>query len=369
MGQPNLKDVSSDCAKTKFDKLSMNIVLIRRRFSATGGAERYLERLGNALQIRGHEVTLVCESWEGGEVPFTVRTTSTNSPASFAQAVQNLHLQDEYDVVFSLERVPGCDLYRAGDGLHCEWMRLRSIYSPITGFLRNQFNLKNGIIRKLEAELFQLKSVRRIIANANHTKEAIIRKFHYPRELIDVVYNGVSFEQFALGDRRAGRKAFNLPEDAFIVLLVGAGYERKGVKYAEEAVSRLEGWPLLLIDSPQSIPMADIYAMADVFLLPTLYDPFSNVVLEALAAGLPVITTIHNGASEIIDHGKDGFILQRADDVDVMENYLRQLMDPSERAKFRIPAQTLAQKFNLKRNVDDTLKICEKVAAERAKSV
>jgi len=56
-----------------------------------------------------------------------------------------------------------------------------------------------------------------------------------------------------------------------------------------------------------------LYGMADVFVLPTIYDPFSNATIEAMAAGLPVITTQYNGASEIIEEGEHGFIVDPLD--------------------------------------------------------
>jgi UDP-glucose:(heptosyl)LPS alpha-1,3-glucosyltransferase len=108
--------------------------------------------------------------------------------------------------------------------------------------------------------------------------------------------------------------------------------------------------------------MPDIYAAADVFLLPTLYDPFSNATLEALATGLPVITTVHNGVSEVITDGENGFILPAADAVPQMSELLKRLADPAVRAALRTPAQELASRFTIEQNVDATLKVCMQTA-------
>jgi UDP-glucose:(heptosyl)LPS alpha-1,3-glucosyltransferase len=339
----------------------MRIVLLRRRYSATGGAENYLERLAKGLCKHGHEITLVCEEWkQSGSAITSIRTVLTSDPADFAQAVCKLQLKNDFDLVFSLERVPGCDLYRAGDGVHAEWLEQRARYSPLLGRFRNWLNPKNRIMRKLESELFRAENTGRIIANSQMIKDSIMQRFGYPADRIDLVYNGVPFERFSTGNRKAGRLALHLADDVFVVLLVGAGRERKGVAYAQAAVSHLPNAKLVVIDQPVSTPLPDIYAAADVFLLPTLYDPFANVTLEAMAAGLPVLTTIHNGASEIITSGKEGFILDRADDIRGMVNHLKYLRDdPTIRRKMGNAAQALARQFTIERNVEETLRICE----------
>src|SRR5476649_411631 len=119
-----------------------------------------------------------------------------------------------------------------------------------------------------------------------------------------------------MGDRALGRRGLGLTADDYVVLLVGAGAERKGHAIAREAMRLIKKKysKLVIIDSPPPVAMPHVYAAADVFLLPTLYDPFANVTLEALAAGLPVITSAQNGASEIMTHETNGFILPRADD-------------------------------------------------------
>lgn len=336
----------------------MNIALIRRRFSPTGGAERYLERLAGALQERGHRVVLACESWQEGAQSALrdVRHVESNDPVSFAQAVRALRLEKEFDVVFSLERVPGCDVYRAGDGVHAEWLEQRALYGGLFGRFQNWIKSKNRSVCALEAEVFRPENTRQLIANSEMVKESIIRRFDFPAEHIRVIRNGVPVERFASGNRAAGRKALGIRDDEYIVLLVGAGRERKGVKYAQAAVNRTPGARLLVVDNAPAVPMPDIYAAADVFLLPTLYDPFANVTLEALAAGLPVLTTRHNGGAEILTPGVNGIVFERADAVADMAQALARLHDKAERERFRTPAQTLARQFDLSRNVEETLK-------------
>lgn len=335
----------------------MRIALIRRRFSPTGGAERYLERLAGALRERGHTVVLACESWESKATCFHgVQTVKSNDPASFACAIRELRLSDTFDVVFSLERVPGCDVYRAGDGVHADWLDQRAFYGGLLGRFQNWVKPKNREMCALDAELFRPENTRHVIANSSMVKNAIVWRYGYPVDRITVIHNGVPVEDFARGNRETGRAAFNLGADDYVILLVGAGRERKGVKYAQAAVRRTPGARLLVIDTPPPVPMPDVYAAADVFLLPTLYDPFANVTLEALAAGLPVLTTRHNGGAEILTRGFDGLVFERADAVRDMAQALTRLRDRGERLRFRAPAQALARQYDLSRNVEETLR-------------
>ena len=340
------------------------IALLRRRFSPTGGAERYLLRLAAGLATAGHHLTLYCEEWTPLENPFhDVRTIASHDPISYAKKIAELPLRDRHDIVFSLERVPGCDLYRAGDGVHAEWLGYRRAFEPVLGPIRTLLRGKNRQVCELEARVFAPEGARHVICNSRFVADQITQRFGYPPSRITIVPNGVPYNQFSTGDRVLGRQALKLSPSDYVVLLVGAGAERKGHAIARAAVRQLRrpGAKLVIVDSPPPVAMPHVYAAADVFLLPTLYDPFANVTLEALAAGLPVITSAQNGASEIIENEGNGFILPRADDMNLIVHLLDHLADPEFRARFRQPAQELARQYDLTRNVTATLAVFDRV--------
>jgi UDP-glucose:(heptosyl)LPS alpha-1,3-glucosyltransferase len=346
-------------------KRTWRIAFLRRRFSPTGGAERYLLRLASGLAARGHEITLYCEDWSPRENPFQeVRKVDSDDPVSFARKIVIKPMRDRHDIIFSLERVPHCDLYRAGDGVHADWLAYRRAFHPVMGRVRALLRRKNDELCRLEARVFAPGGVRRVICNSRFVAEQIMQRFHFPSDRIDVIYNGVPYQQFSMGDRALGRRALQLNADDYVVLLVGAGAERKGHAIAREAMRRIKKKyaKLLIVDSPPPVAMPHVYAAADVFLLPTLYDPFANVTLEALAAGLPVITSAQNGASEIIEDDRNGFILPRADDDKLIVHLLDYLADPAHRARFREPAQALARHYDLPRNLNATLAVFDKLA-------
>jgi len=345
-------------------KRTWRIAFLRRRFSPTGGAERYLLRLASGLATQGHQITLYCEEWSPRENPFQkVMMVESKNPVSFAAKIATIPLRDRHDIVFSLERVTHCDIYRAGDGVHADWLAYRQAFYPVRGRLRTLLRAKNRDLCRLEAKVFAPGGAKRVICNSRFVAEQIKQRFGFPEERIDVVPNGVPYQEFSTGDRALGRHKLGLAEDDYVVLLVGAGAERKGHAIAREAMRRVQDKraKLLIVDRPPPVAMKHVYAAADVFLLPTLYDPFANVTLEALAAGLPVITSAQNGASEIIANEKNGFVLPRADDDKLIVHLLKQLADPQARAAFREPAQNLALQYDLPRNITATLAVFEKL--------
>ncbi len=345
----------------------LRIALVRRRYSPTGGAERYLERLAQSLMAQGCSISLWCESWpKSHSVIKEIYPLSSNSVESFAAAVQKAKIREKADLIFTLDRVPGCDLYRVGDGIHAEWLKHRAHYRPWIGTLSNWIKPKNRIVCQLDLEIFSDPALQGIIANSKMVKEEIVQRYGVPENKIQVIHNGIPYTTFSSGNRELGRKALQVAIDEYLVLLVGAGSERKGIRYLKAAIAGMSPSPrLVIISQPPSVELQHLYAAADVFALPTLYDPFANVTLEALAAGLPVITTRHNGAHEIITHEKNGVVLDRANNIEGIRKLLERFRDPKEREKFREPARQLAAQFTMERNVEETLKVIEAILEKK----
>src|SRR5207302_4250522 len=106
-----------------------------------------------------------------------------------------------------------------------------------------------------------------------------------------------------------------------------------------------------------------VYAAADIFILPTIYDPFSNACLEALACGLPVITTRSNGFSEIIENSVQGSIVADSGNLVELRDAIHVWSDPSRRGVARTTNIDRASQFDVSVNVTQTLEVFARASA------
>ncbi|PYK20928.1 MAG: hypothetical protein DME55_00780 [Verrucomicrobia bacterium] len=364
---------------------NLSIVFVRRGYSPTGGAEAYLKRLAGGVIEAGHEVQLVATNdWPAAEWPFgSITRLNAKSPIGFANELEQMRTELRCDVLFSLERVWSCDVYRAGDGVHRAWLdRRRKFELPLKRFVRSLSSKHQDLLR-LEQSLFSDDSTRRVIAGSQMVKDEIVNFYHYPADKIDIVRNGVPLEKFRFDRelREKSREELNLKPDQTVLLFAGSGWERKGLLFAIEAAALCGDRKLRLLvaghgnaalyktkrlrfwhDEPvqflgEVADMLRVYAAADIFILPTIYDPFSNACLEALACGLPVITTCSNGFSEIIENGVHGSIVDHAGDLPGLREAILLWSDPSRRAVARSTNTELAAQFGISKNTSETLAI------------
>jgi UDP-glucose:(heptosyl)LPS alpha-1,3-glucosyltransferase len=364
--------------------MQLTIGIVRRGFSSGGGAEAYLKRLAAGVAEAGHPVSLFtsaewpAEEWNFGPI---VRLRATDA-VGFADELETVS-RANCDVLLSLERVWRCDVYRAGDGVHRAWLERRAQVAGPLQKLSRLFNRKHSATLSLEKSLFAKGGAMRVIANSRMVKEEIIRIYGYPADKIDVVYNGLPLETMRRDelDRAKTRETFGLGHDDVVVLFAGSGWERKGLRFAIEAVERQNPQIKFLVagrGEPRKFSstrvqflgvvreMPSLYHAADIFLLPTIYDPFSNACLEALATGRPVITTRANGFSEIMGNARHGTIVEDARDIEALDAALQFWSDPARRAQARLDNLALAARFDISANVAQTLQILPQTAASAA---
>lgn len=356
----------------------MKLALIRRRFSEVGGAELYAQRLLHGLAQAGHVVSLFTESWDNPPESVTVRLIPNKAPrarrlATFATAVKAALARESFDCVFSLERTACQDVYRAGDGVHRVWLQRRREFAPWFRKPWVGWGAFHRTMLALEAETFSPRNTRCVIANSEMVKNEILYHFNFPAEQIHVVRNGIDLQRFKAGDRAATRARFGVREDEFLLLFVGSGWERKGLSFLLKAARALarEQVKLLVVGkgrkpawTPPNVIFAGsmsnvehAYAAADLFTFLPIYEPSANVCFEALAAGLPVLTSRYNGAGEILEEGCTGTVLPSPADVPAIVQAIRFW-------RARPAARLSGQKFDLgmDQNVAQTIAIIERLA-------
>lgn len=353
----------------------MKIGLVRRGYSPTGGAEAYLRRFADAATTAGHLCVLFADGawpeWTAERVKIAGGT-----PRQFADALVASKPRERCDFLFSLERVWECDAYRAGDGVHAAWLERRQAFEPLWRSFFRRFSGKHHDLLEIERALFSTSGARVVIANSEMVKREIEQRFGFPPERIHVVYNGVPAFLPPTNARAEMRDQLGLSQTDYVLLFAGSGWDRKGLRFAIEAVNASAAKPTLLVagrGKAAAMPPSDrvrflgpvsemsrVLAAADAFILPTLYEPFSNACLEALVAGLPVLTTAHNGFSEIIESGIEGEVFSDPRDTAALAAGIGRWGDAARRGEVRPRLLAKAARFTIAENVRSTLAIIEK---------
>jgi len=340
----------------------LKLAIVRQRYNPYGGAERFVARALPALERAGAEVALISRGATGWGARRVIRVDpfyfgNLWRDWSFARAARATWRRLGFTLVQSHERIPGCDVYRAGDGVHRRWLELRRAAAGPLERLGIALNPYHDYVCAAEKRMFEHPRLRAVICNSKMVREDIQRAFRVAPDKLHVIYNGVDLEHFHPRQRAALREAARAelacrPGET-LFLFVGSGFSRKGLAAAIDALALAarESFRLLVVgrDREQAHFEAQarmrgvgervrfvggrddvrpLYAAADCFILPTRYDPFPNTALEALAMGLPVIVSTRCGAAEVVRDGANGWVCE-PDDPPGIARFMRFAADAS----------------------------------------
>ncbi len=335
----------------------MKIAIVRQRYNPFGGAERFVERALGALASEGAEVTLITRNWDGApregfkqitcDPPYSrLFGGRAARDRSFATAAQAEMAKGGFDITQSHERIPGCMIFRAGDGVHAAWLAHRArVLGPLQR-LSQPCAPYHRYILAAEREMFADPALRAVICNSQMVAEEISHFYGVDRSKLPVIYNGVDTTVFhpALADecRERTRAEAGIRADVPVLLFVGSGFERKGVPQLLRAAAQMQSCAtqIVIVGADRKLkamqalasklgldkrvlftgPLKDVrpwYGAADGFVLPTLYDPCPNAALEALACGLPLLTSTTCGAQEWVASGVNGWVVDAVDETDL----------------------------------------------------
>ena len=373
------------------------IALIRSRYTPFGGAERFVESALGALADKGVTLTLITREWKGP----TERSVILCNPFhigrlwrdwGFARRVQITLVEKPFALVQSHERIAGCDVFRAGDGVHAAWLEARRRTQGPLARLATRCSPWHRYMLKAEAQMFAHPRLRAVVCISRMVASDVRHFFNVPEEKLHVIYNGIDSDDFnpklRLTHRESVRENLGIPVEAVVFLFVGSGFDRKGVRQLLAAFADLAEQRAHLVivgkDRDQRVyedyakargirqrvhfcgPQRDVrpfYGAADVFVLPTLYEPLSNAVLEALACGLPVITSTRCGAAELITNGVNGFVCD-ALDVNALTSHMTSLLDPALKKSAGEAARLSVQHLTLDDMSSKYLRLYEKLLSE-----
>lgn len=333
------------------------IYFIREKNTKFGGAEVYLSRLANALKNQGIEYQIINSIFPNF------------LPSWFRIILFNLQvcLTRKNRLYFSLERIICPDIYRAGDGVHRVFLSVEK---------KSRSNLLHPVYLFLEKRCFN--NARYIVANSNMIKQQIINTYDITSEKIKVIYNGIESKKMDYQSAFSKLSVeFSINKNQPIVLYVGSGFKRKGVEEFLQIISNLNNIEIkaFVIGKEKNIEqyqnlakklnidnqviftgpredVDDFYTISDIFLFPTHYEPFSNVVLEAMNFENVVFTTAQNGASEILD---EYFIMKQPNDFSIVSKIQDLLNNDSKLKNIKADNRLKSKQFSIEKNLEATL--------------
>jgi UDP-glucose:(heptosyl)LPS alpha-1,3-glucosyltransferase len=333
-----------------------------------GGQERYIAELAERLGER-HDVHLYARTCRGVDCervhlhPVSVpdRPIIVKSAAFFVRASAMVR-REAFDIVHTIGACAGGQNIVTAQFVEAAWYeRWRSLTDRGWGLLRTGYHRINSRFNMLcERRVYGAKGLRAVIAVSRSVREELTHYYGLNGTRIPVIYNGVDPAVFH-PERRAEwrlqvRKEFGISLEAPTLLFVGA-FERKGLRYVIEAMPMIpdsgvrllvvgrgmgSGWSAIaagagvadrVVFAGHHADTERFFAAADLFVMPTLYEPFGMVIAEAMASGLPVVTSRLAGAAELIDHKVDGLLLDEPTNPAAIAREITPLLRESGRAQ------------------------------------
>jgi UDP-glucose:(heptosyl)LPS alpha-1,3-glucosyltransferase len=355
----------------------VKLAVVRRRYAQFGGAERFIDTAMAEIAKAGIDLSIISESWPGtaggavDRIAVSQRgLTRRGKLANFQRAVGEIVAEHKFDLVQTHERLLSADIFRAGDGVHAAWLaRQQAEQGGWLPWLR-RLDPMHRLLVETERRMAR-KSDMLFVANSAMIAREIADWLGVPTGRIRIIENGVDTGRFhppSQVERAVARAQFTLAGDSPVVAFVGSGFDRKGAFQLIEALAlplcrdvhaliagrdrQLKALQrcaaaLGLADRVQILGgIADplsVYHAADLFVLPSLYDPLPNAALEALACGLPLVVTVDTGVADAVKDGGAGVVTTRAPD-DIAAGIVTVLGKRDDMAK---GAEALKRRFDL----------------------
>jgi UDP-glucose:(heptosyl)LPS alpha-1,3-glucosyltransferase len=379
----------------------LRIALVAKSFSCShGGAERFATTLARELVREGNTVHVVAETVADLPDDVKVHLVETRRKPAFLRVIffalkaRRVVSGLPLDIVYGLTQFFPQDLYRMGGGIHLHWLRVRYPFF-LWRWINCLINPTHLAQLWLERNIYRPKNYHVIVTNSELCRRHAVTYYRVQDERIRVIYNGVDHDLFnpenVRKHRSEIRKGLNIPEDAIAVLFIATNWHRKGLGVLLEGLSQLgesgQSMHVIVLGRGRPKPFLRLagrlglgarlhfvgptnkveryYGAGDLLVLPTLYDPFANTCLEAMACALPVITTSTNGVAELIRHGENGLVLEDPRDSEGLCRLLRKCLDKKTLARLGEGGYVTAKQFTLRKNVEETLALCRQVKEEK----
>ncbi len=387
----------------------MRVALILERYDPRlGGQERSTREMAEALAAQGVAVAIVCaasrppaglpESPRDGvrvtPLPAQGMTKAARTRA-FLDAAERHCAEARFDVVHAITPCRFADVYQPRGGTYAETIS-RSVERVGSALRRRwrqftrRLNTKQQALARIEREMLSSARPPLVACGSAYVRQMVLSAFPtFPADRARVVFNAVRVDGLspeALAPRRAEARArLGLTADESVVLFVAHNFALKGLGELIEAMAfeRRGDWRLVVAGRGDYAPFARqarrlgvsdrvkhvgalddpaaLFAAGDVLAHPTWYDPCSRVVIEAAAAGLPVVTTRFNGAAEILS-AETGVVVDSPRDAKALAAAIAECQSMPFREAARARAQDIRTVVSITRHARELIALYAEVA-------
>lgn len=392
----------------------MRVAITHTRYTAKGGVERYAWDLVKRLLDAGHEVHYFCHFWDKQvdprvhlhKIPNPWKQIRFMKVWSFDRWLTRHVRRSDWDVVHGFSKSSVQDIYTDGSGCLLDYQAYsidERKGSRLAKTLRRG-SLHQRQVLAIEERRFTRGNFSKIVAMSDLAAKQIRSRYSLSEDEVVTVYNGIDVQRFHPSVRAEYRTNYReriaASQETFVALCIGNDYKRKGVPTLIEAARLIKERGGLAGGRPFRIAvvgkerhkveqeLSDLcrqkgvydrvkfygpqdlverwHAMADLFVLPSRFDAFGNVVLEAMATGVPVLVSSKAGAVEVVSEGKNGFVLADPDDAPAIADCVMRLaQDEPLRQKLGEAARVTAETYSWDHHFSKMLALYEEVAAEK----
>jgi UDP-glucose:(heptosyl)LPS alpha-1,3-glucosyltransferase len=356
-----------------------------------GGAERYAYDLATMLSKRGHDVFVFCADGIDISGITLVRLNTTPFPRWLRSLTFALNHKKQVrmlglDVMLGFGNTLEFDVYQSHGGIQHVWMgREITSYDDPRERRFKAFLLKNSINQRVQQWIAEYPirkhRYKRIVAISDMIKKQMIDYYKIVEDKIDVVYNGVDINRFtptrnepggplkilfsagnfrlkglspllnALGELEKEKRPFQL-------LVMGRGRRERYVALMEKLNIRDRVTFLGERANPETV-----YQEAHILVHPTFYDACSLTTMEAMASGLPVITTKWNGASALVSPD-EGYVIDEPRNVAALSSAIRDLLDDEKRNQMGKAARLKMEQYTMEKNMEHIERVLQEAAGK-----
>jgi UDP-glucose:(heptosyl)LPS alpha-1,3-glucosyltransferase len=350
------------------------IAVVIPKYGLVGGAEQFASELTSRLSDQpGYNFHVFANRWQSAHAGINFHHVSIVSfpkfltTISFAYFTRRQLSADRFSLVHSHERIFAADIYTLHGvphrfWIHCVRKKKMSLYDLATSWV--------------EKKLVTQGNCQKFIAVSNLTRDIFLQEYNIDPQRVTVIHPGVDLNDYATADKRLIRgdirKEYGFRSEEPIILFASMNFEIKGLDAIMLSLAKLKArqhsFKLLIAGKgnlrkytqmAREANIADevvftgmlskeklirLYLAGDMYIMLSKFDTFGMVVLEAMAAGLPVIISSNVGAKDLVQEGENGFIISDTSDADYIAAKIALLLDENIRRQMAEAAyQTASQ--------------------------